>query len=97
MKFIESYERYRYIYFNDDIEIYVDIYPFMIAVEIENKSLNKDPKTVVLYYLEKLNFSIDDIYKLSWDDKYEELCKAQNIKINNIVEFGKEMPKYKNK
>ena len=95
MKFIESYERYRYVYYNDDIEIDVDIYPFMIAVEIENKSLNKDPKTVVLYYLDKLNFSLDDIYQLSWDDKYEELCKEQNIKIYNIVEFDKKMPIFK--
>ena len=94
MKFIESYERYRYVYFNDDVEIDVDIYPFMIAVEIENKSASKDPKSVVLYYLERLGFSLDDIYQLSWDDKYEELCKKQNIKINKVVEFGKEMPKF---
>lgn len=74
MELVESYERYRYVYFNDDVEIDVDIYPFMIAVEIENKSANKDPKAVVLYYLEKLHFSLDDIYQLSWDDKYTELC-----------------------
>ena len=95
MKFIESYERYRYVYFNDDIEIDVDIYPFMIAVEIENKSSDKDPKAVVLYYLEKLGFSIDDIYRLSWDDKYQELCDSQNIKVSNVVEFGKNMPIFK--
>ena len=69
MKVIESYERYRYVYYNDDVEIDVDIYPFMIAVEIENKSTDKDPKMVVLYYLEKLGFTLDDIYQLSWDDK----------------------------
>lgn len=95
MKFVESYERYRYVYFNDDIEIDVDIYPFMIALEIENKSTTKDPKAVVLYYLEKIGFNLDDIYLLSWDDKYTELCKEQNIKINNIVSFDKEMPIYK--
>ncbi len=66
MKFVESYERYRYVYFNEDVEIDVDIYPFMIAVEIENKSCDKDPKSVVLYYLEKLNYTINDIYQLSW-------------------------------
>ena len=95
MKFIESYERYRYVYFNNDVEIDVDIYPFMIAVEIENKSISNDPKAVVLYYLEKLNFSTDDIYQLSWDDKYDELCEKQNIKKTNIVEFNKEMPLFK--
>lgn len=67
----------------------------MIAVEIENKSTDKDPKMVVLYYLEKLGFTIDDIYQLSWDDKYEELCKEQNIKAYKIVEFNKEMPIFK--
>ena len=95
MELIESYERYRYVYFNDDVEIDVDIYPFMIAVEIENKSANKDPKAVVLYYLEKLHFSLDDIYQLSWDDKYTELCKEQNVPICNIVDFTKEMPTFK--
>ena len=95
MELIESYERYRYVYFNDDVEIDVDIYPFMIAVEIENKSANKDPKAVVLYYLEKLHFSLDDIYQLSWDDKYTELCKEQNVPIYNIVDFTKEMPTFK--
>lgn len=95
MKLVESYERYRYVYFNKNVEIDVDIYPFMIAVEIENKSTDKDPKMVVLYYLEKLGFTINDIYQLSWDDKYEELCKTQNIKAYKIVEFNKEMPTFK--
>ena len=44
MKLVESYERYRYVYFNKDVEIDVDIYPFMIAVEIENKSLECQKK-----------------------------------------------------
>ena len=95
MELVESYERYRYVYFNDDVEIDVDIYPFMIAVEIENKSATKDPKAVVLYYLEKLHFSLDDIYQLSWDDKYIELCKEQNVPVYNIVDFTKEMPIFK--
>ena len=95
MKLVESYERYRYVYYNDDVEIDVDIYPFMIAVEIENKSIDKDPRMVVLYYLEKLGFTLDDIYQLSWDDKYEELCKEQNIEVYKIVEFGKKMPIFK--
>ena len=95
MKLVESYERYRYVYYNDDVEVDVDIYPFMIAVEIENKSTDKDPRMVVLYYLERLGFTLDDIYQLSWDDKYEELCREQNIEIHKIVEFDKEMPEFK--
>ena len=38
LKRVESYERYRNVFFNDDIEIVVDKYPFGIALEIENKS-----------------------------------------------------------
>ena len=44
MKQIESYERYRTIYYNEEIEISIDEYPFGIALEIENKSNNKNPK-----------------------------------------------------
>lgn len=40
---VESYERYRTVFENDDIEISVDEYPFGVCLEIENKSLNKDP------------------------------------------------------
>ena len=39
---------------------------------------------------------LEDSYKLSWDDKYEELCVEQNIEKYNIVEFGKKMPAYLN-
>ena len=34
-------------------------------------------------------------YRLSWDDKYEELCKEQNIEKYNHVLFGKNMPEIK--
>lgn len=96
LKLVESYERYRYVFSNADVEIVVDVYPFALAIEIENKSLDKDPKTVILYYLQKLGLSLEDSYKLSWDDKYEELCVEQNIEKYNIVEFGKKMPAYLN-
>ena len=96
MKLVESYERYRHVFFNDDVEIVVDIYPFALAIEIENKSSDKDPKTVILYYLQKLGLSLEESYKLSWDDKYEELCLEQNIKKYNMVDFEKDMPIYSN-
>ena len=38
-------------------------------------------------------FDINEAYRLSWDDKYSELCKEQNKKIENIVRFDKDMPK----
>ena len=96
MTLIESYTRTRHIFKNEDIEVAVDIYPFMIAIEIENKSKEKDPKAVILYYLNLLNFKLEESYKLSWDDKYDELCDEQNIKKENHVDTTKEMPTYNN-
>ena len=97
MKLVEKYERYRTIFHNEDIEIAVDKYPFGIALEIENKSKNKNPKEVVEYWINKIGLNIKDSYPLSWDDKYTELCKEQNMKVENIVTFDKDMPKENNK
>lgn len=74
---VESYERYRTIFFNKDIEISIDEYPFGIALEIENKSIEKDPIDNVKKWTNKLGLDIKDSYKLSWDDKYIELCKKE--------------------
>ena len=93
---IESYERYRSIFSNDDIEIVVDEYPFGICIELENKSKTKDAEEVIKSYLDRLKLNINDAYKLSWDDKYAELCKEQNKIIESIVSFNKEMPKISN-
>ena len=95
LEIIESYERYRSVYTNEDIEIVVDEYPFGLCLEIENKSNNKDPEEVIKYWLNKLNLSLNDAYKLSWDDKYAELCKEQNKTIESIVRFDKDMPTIK--
>ena len=93
---IESYERYRSIFSNDDIEIVVDEYPFGICIELENKSKTKDAEEVIKSYLDRLKLNINDAYKLSWDDKYAELCKEQNKIIESIVSFNKETPKISN-
>lgn len=89
---VESYERYRTVFINDDVEISVDEYPFGIALEIENISKNKEPEKVVTNWVLKLGLDFKDSYRLSWDDKYVELCKEQNVKIYNEVTFDKEMP-----
>jgi len=89
---IESYERYRTIFYNDDIEISVDEYPFGIALEIENKSINKNPEEIIRYWVKRLGLNIEDSYKLSWDDKYLELCKEQNKVVYKEVTFDKDMP-----
>ena len=89
---VESYERYRTIFTDDDIEISVDEYPFGIALEIENKSTEKDPEATVNYWVEKLGLNYSDSYRLSWDDKYLELCKEQNVEAYSEVTFDKKMP-----
>lgn len=93
MKNIESYERYRNVFENKDIEIVVDKYPFGIALEIENKSKYKKPEETILYWVEQLGLKLEDAYRLSWDDKYTKLCKEQNVEIYKHVKFGLPMPK----
>ena len=93
MKSIESYERYRTIFTNEDVEISVDEYPFGIALEIENKSNDKDPEVIVKKWTELLGLNIKDAYRLSWDDKYTELCKEQGVEHYNHVTFDLPMPK----
>jgi len=93
LNIVESYERYRSVFSNEDVEIVVDEYPFGIAIEIENKSKTKNGEEVIKDWLSKLDFDINKAYRLSWDDKYGELCKEQNIKVSNIVRFNSEMPK----
>ena len=57
MKSVESYERYRTIFVNDEIETAVDEYPFGIALEIENKSSN--PEEVVKKWVEIIGLDIN--------------------------------------
>ncbi len=93
MKLVNSYERYRSVFHNDDVEIVVDHYPFGIAIEIENKSKTTDAVSVVTDWVNKIGLDIENAYHLSWDDKYCELCKEQNKTIESIVTFDKDMPK----
>ena len=95
LQLVESYERYRSIFINEDVEIVVDEYPFGLCIEIENKSKTKNADQVIEEWINKLNFDINKAYRLSWDDKYYELCLEQNIKVENIVRFNKDMPKIK--
>ena len=91
----ESYERYRSVFSNEDIEIVVDEYPFGLCIEIENKSKDKDPESIIKEWVSKIGLDINEAYRLSWDDKYSELCKEQNKKVENIVRFDKDMPSVK--
>ena len=94
---VESYERYRTVFENDDVEISVDEYPFGVCVEVENKSLTKNPEEVVKGWVKKLGLDIADAYRLSWDDKYLELCEEQGVERFNEVSFDKPMPSVKRK
>lgn len=93
MKKVESYERYRNVFSNEDIEIVVDKYPFGVALEIENKSLTKSAENTILYWTKKMDLNPKDAYRLSWDDKYTELCKEQHIEIFKDIKFGLPMPR----
>ena len=92
MKDIESYERYRTIFFNDEIEIAVDEYPFGIALEIENKSELGNPEEIVKKWVKIIGLDINNAYRLSWDDKYRELCNNQGMKQYKHVTFDLPMP-----
>lgn len=94
---VESYERYRTIFENEEVEISVDEYPFGVCVEIENKSITGDPEAIVKKWVNILGLRIEDAYRLSWDDKYFELCQEQGIENFKEVAFGKPMPSIKKK
>lgn len=94
MNEVESYERYRTTFINDEIEIALDEYPFGLALEIEAKKSN-NAEEIIDKYIKLLNLNYKNVYRLSWDDKYEELCKEQNVEKYNHVLFGKNMPEIK--
>lgn len=95
MKEIESYERYRTTFINEEVEIALDEYPFGLAIEIEAKKNIKSSEEIVKKYVDKLNLDKNRKYRLSWDDKYEELCKSQGIEQYKEVLFNKPMPQVK--
>lgn len=89
---VESYERYRTNYDNEEIEVSVDLYPFGLALEIEAKC-DQNQEDIVEKYVKELGLNLKDSYRLSWDDKYNELCDSQNIKKYSDVLFeNKDMP-----
>lgn len=95
MKEIETYERYRTTFSNEEIEIVLDEYPFGLALEIEAKKNIDNPEKIINKYITLLNLKYEDSYKLSWDDKYEQLCKEQKMEKFSKVLFDKPMPKIK--
>lgn len=93
MKLVESYERYRNVFSNKEVEIVVDEYPFATAIEIESKTNNSSSLS---WWVNKLGLRLEDAYSLSWDDKYNELCKEQGKIATKFVTFQSDMPELKN-
>lgn len=94
-KTVESYERYRTVFENDDVEISVDEYPFGVCMEIESKTTTKNPEDVVKDWVSRIGLDINNAYRLSWDDKYLELCEEQGVESFDEVTFDKPMPSVK--
>ena len=92
---VESYERYRTVFENEEIEIVLDEYPFGLAMEIEAKTDDDKAEKIIDKYMNLLNLSYTNCYRLSWDDKYLELCQEQGFECYKFVEFNKPMPKVK--
>ena len=92
---IESYERYRTTFTNEEVEIALDEYPFGLALEIEAKTYDNNAEIIIDKYVNLLNLDYKNSYRLSWDDKYEELCSVQNKEKYNHVLFDKDMPEIK--
>ena len=57
--------------------------------------VKKNPKDIVKKWVNKIGLNINDAYRLSWDDKYLELCEEQGIERFNEVTFDRPMPSVK--
>ena len=64
-----------------------------LVLRLKLKIKVKNAEEVIKDWVSKLNFDLNKAYRLSWDDKYNELCKLQNIPISNVVRFNANMPK----
>lgn len=74
----------------------MDLYPFGLVLEIEcNKEYNEEADEIIKKYTSVLNLDKNNKYRLSWDDKYEELCREQGKEIYKDVSFDTDMPNIK--
>ncbi len=90
MQKVESYERYRNVFSNNEVEIVIDKFPFAVAVEIESKLEGEEESTqVIKAWAKKLGLDMNKAYSLSWDDKYKEICEEKGITPEKFVKFKK--------
>lgn len=95
LKSVESYERYRTVFDNDEVEVALDEYPFGLALEIESRPNVQNPEQIITTWVERLGLQMAESYRLSWDDKYTELCREQGVEIFKHIDFDKPMPEVK--
>ena len=90
---VDSYERYRTVYEDEDVSISIDEFPFGIVLEIESKK-EQGVDAILRQWTDRLKLNQKDAYPLSWDDKYRELCLAQGMEPFAHVRFGQPMPRF---
>ena len=66
-------------------------------MRLKIKSTTKNPEDVVKNWVNRIGLNINEAYRLSWDDKYLELCEEQGIERFNEVTFDRPMPSVKKK
>ena len=62
-------------------------------IKCYNKSKEKKPEETILFWINRLGLQLDKAFRLSWDDKYTQLCEEQNVEIFKNVTFDLPMPK----
>lgn len=89
-KRMSSYERYRSTYKTSELSITVDEFPYGIMLEVE---IDSGDEGDLVIFVNKVGLSMDDVYELSCDDKYVDLCKEAKIEVKDDILFDdKNMP-----
>lgn len=80
---VSSYQKIRTKFYEEGMEISVNIYPFGVAFEIEVKGSN--PNSIEKY---KSKFKLQGVNNImSCDDMYKQLCETQRIEQNKDISF----------
>ena len=65
---------------------------FYSLTTVKFRSDSYSPEEVVKKWVKKIGLDISKSYRLSWNDKYRELCNSQGVKQYNHVTFDLPMP-----
>lgn len=84
-----SYERYRETFISDEVKITLDEFPYGVVLEIEGEEV------AIKAVAKELELQETNLYALSCDDLYRDLCKEAGIDFKLDISFDDpEMPKY---